>query len=515
MKKRTMLLVEDNADTRNVTTRLLQTNGWIVEVAVTGNEALKKLREVGSTFDVVVLDLRMPEMSGEEVLERLQDEQVRVPPIIALSAYLDETTRQKCRILGAAWVIDKPYNAEHLSQLAMAIANGAPSTEKVEFNEGVLNYVVKRREASLQQKLVTRCEYGARFRATAEPLLVVARRWNSWYPSIFSIIGGAYAIVGGGGNASSAPPVAVIDPGFQFMRAFTELGLPWQDLDTCVITHNHPDHMGGLFELMAARHALGKRTKLLCSRACIAVLGDRAGYNFEMKEIDVNSLELIPAYEDNNRWRRVRIVGFDTAHEEIGHVNSSKGLSITCEMGPSKASLESTTEVVILGDTEYDRAQHRSKFVPIICRPSVKVAVLHIGSCQLKQGTGKHLYLTGLKKILSDMDGHLQETHYGGRLLVIVSEWGLEHATAEQIRKISGGPIPGFNDFCLITEAIRYLQRDLEKILLLAGDIGLVVGMESGCVYLPNGARVFPHEVVTVPTDDGLDYEQRTAAAGN
>src|ERR1039457_1967121 len=103
MKKRTILLVEDNPETREVTTSVLKETGWVVDIAVTGNEALARLRGGSSAYDVVVLDLRMPEMSGEEVLEHLQEEQLRVPPIIALSAYLDETTRQKCRLLGAAW----------------------------------------------------------------------------------------------------------------------------------------------------------------------------------------------------------------------------------------------------------------------------------------------------------------------------------------------------------------------------------------------------------------------------
>src|SRR5438876_1125494 len=98
--------------------------------------------------------------------------------------------------------------------------------------------------------------------------------------------------------------------------------------------------MGGIFEFMAARYTLGKRTKVLCSPGCVSMLGDCSGFNFETKELDATLMELIPAYESESRWRRVRVAGFDTAHEEIGRQNGSKGLSLSFEKGTSKASLE-------------------------------------------------------------------------------------------------------------------------------------------------------------------------------
>ena len=514
MKKRRMLLVEDDPEQRDDRKKALGARGWLVDTAVNGVEALGKLRAGAPTYDVVVLDLRMPDMSGQEVLEHIQDEQLTVPPIIAFSAYLDDVERQKCRYLGAAWVIDKPYSAEDLSELAGTVAEHIKLIEKLEFNEGLLSYAVKRREEALQQRLTVKCERGRRFRTTSEPLLVVARRWNSWYPSIFPVIGGAYAVVGvGGGGGATAPPLALIDPGFQFTRSLAELGLPWQDLDTCVISHNHPDHMGGIFELMAARYALGKRTKVLCSAGCSDMLGDCSGFGFETKKLDGDLAELIPPYESQSGWRRVRVAGFDTAHEEIGRQNSSQGLSLSFETGRSKASFESTATAIILGDTEYDRAQHKARLISTLCEPNVRVAVLHIGSCQLKQGSQKHLYLPGLKKILSDMEAHLDAIKYHGTLLALISEWGLEHATADQIRGVCGSSMPGFNGFSLMTEAVKYLQKGLEKIRLLPADIGLTVGVESGHVYLADGSDVPPGEVDPRITGEGLTYERRAAGS--
>jgi CheY-like chemotaxis protein len=516
MHNRRMLLVENDKVQREKAATALGNRGWRVDTAKNGKEALAKLRSPRSAYDVIVLDLRMPELSGEEVLERIQDEKLKVPPVIVLSAYLDEASRQKCVYLGAEWLLKKAYDPAHLHNVALAAAGGAPApaANDTEFCENVLDYMVKRREAALRERLAKGVGTGRRFWATTEPVLVVARRWNSWYPSVFPVIGGAYAIVGSlgsarPGNVPSKSPVALIDPGFQFMKAFTGMGIPWEDLDCCVITHNHPDHMGGIYEFMAARHALGRQTLVLCSRACSSMLGDCAGYNLKVKELDNSLADLLPAYESGGKWVRVRVRGFDTNHEEIGRENSSQGLSIQCQAGNTRNSLEERAELVILGDTEYDSAQHRESFMNALCAHNVKVVVLHIGSSQLKQGTGKHLYLPGMREILSSMDHQLRAIKYRGRLLVLISEWGLEHATREQIAKVCGVALPGFNDFSPIVETVRFLQKELKKIQLLPADIGLVVGIESANIYLPGSAGVSPESVDFKATDEGLKYERK------
>jgi hypothetical protein len=113
-----------------------------------------------------------------------------------------------------------------------------------------------------------------------------------------------------------------------------------------------------------------------------------------------------------------------------------------------------------------------------------------------------------LREILIDMDGQLCRCAYKGHLLVLVSEWGLEHATKEQIAKVRGRSLPGFNSYSPIVETITYLKRDLKKIHLVPADIGLVVGIESGNIYL-DGNAVSPERIEFVPTEDGLKYESR------
>ena len=513
MNPRRMLYVDDDVVLREKTVEVLGGYGWTVDTAQDGEEALARIRESGTSYDVIVLDLRMPKLQGEEVLERIKEEGLSVPPIIVLSAYIEAPLKNKCNYLGAAHVLAKPYEPAHLAQLAALPASGVPlSNTPLEFDEGLIEYIVSKREESLRAILMASSGKEDFGRRCLEPLLVVGRRWNSWYPSVFPVMGGAYAVVGPAADhreSAAQPglcPAAVIDPGFRFLEVFRAIGIPWADLESCVITHNHPDHMGGIFELMAARHALGRKTRAICNPSSCEMLGDCAGYSLDVKQLDESPMDLFRPYLGGGRWLGVRVKGFKTAHEEIGRQNSSRGVCIMSEAGAQLNEREVIGELVILGDTEYDRSEHREAIVGMICRPTVNVVVLHIGCSQFKQATGKHLYLKGLQQLLSDMDAQLGVIKYRGKQLVLVSEWGLEHATGAQVEKAFGRKIAGYNEVSPILETIRFMQKGLRKIVLLPADIGLSVGIDSGKVYLGERIGVEPTDITLNVSEEGIVY---------
>ncbi len=508
---RKMLFVEDRKKVRSETKTALQKMGWDVDTETNGEDALKRIR--GTLYDVIILDLRMPKMDGEEVLEHIQDEGLTVPPIIVLSAYAtDEAVVEKCKYLGVVDVLKKPKGPSHLHASALAAVDGAPSAiSGVNFCESLLDYMVGRRRTSLADLLLASGLEDSGFSGIAEPVLVVGRRWNSWYPSVFPVPGGAYAIVGpqqSGVADSTRRPTAVIDPGFKCLEVFRSIGIPWADIESCVITHNHPDHMGGVLELMAARHALGKQTRAMCNPSSRKMLGDCAGFGLEISKLNSGVVDVFPPYQTEQGWCRVKVGGIETAHEEMGGENSSMGLCVAFERGQNANELAQRTELVLLGDTEYDQARHKTEWMPKICASNVKVVVLHIGSSQFKQRTGKHLYLPGLHDILHDIEGGLGEFAHQGRLLVLISEWGLEHATRRQIEKVFGDGLPGFNKFSPILETIRWLQKGLKRVLLMPADIGLTVGTESGKVYL-GSEPVSPEDVIFQDNEDGIEYDRR------
>jgi len=106
-----ILVVDDNDDNRFTLVRRLKRCGYKqLEIAVNGKDALAKIE--AEPFDLVLLDIMMPEMDGYQVLEYLKkDERLRHLPVIMISAadQLDSVVR--CIELGAEDFLPKPFNA--------------------------------------------------------------------------------------------------------------------------------------------------------------------------------------------------------------------------------------------------------------------------------------------------------------------------------------------------------------------------------------------------------------------
>lgn len=104
-----VLIVDDNEGNRDVLARLLQRQAYDVDTAENGLQALDKLND--GTFDLVLLDIMMPEMDGYEVLERLKaDERLRHVPVIMISALTELDSVARCIEMGAEDYLPKPFN---------------------------------------------------------------------------------------------------------------------------------------------------------------------------------------------------------------------------------------------------------------------------------------------------------------------------------------------------------------------------------------------------------------------
>jgi CheY-like chemotaxis protein len=109
---RTILVVEDDPDLRQLTTEFLREAGYFVESAVDGVDALEKLRSTGA-ISLVVLDLNMPRMNGFEFRERQQaDPTLAAIPVIAVTAY-GQLAEQIAR-LGPVACLKKPFDPDEL-----------------------------------------------------------------------------------------------------------------------------------------------------------------------------------------------------------------------------------------------------------------------------------------------------------------------------------------------------------------------------------------------------------------
>ena len=104
-----LLVVDDNEMNRDVLARRLSRLGHQISLAVDGEEALNKIRAV--SYDLVLLDIMMPKLSGYEVLEQVKaDPATRETPIIVISAIDELDSVVRCIEAGAEDYLFKPFN---------------------------------------------------------------------------------------------------------------------------------------------------------------------------------------------------------------------------------------------------------------------------------------------------------------------------------------------------------------------------------------------------------------------
>ena len=104
-----VLVVDDVENNRDVLSRRLKRQGYAVATAENGRQALERLR--AETFDLVLLDIMMPEIDGYEVLQRLKaDEVLRHIPVIMISALSELDSVVRCIGMGAEDYLPKPFN---------------------------------------------------------------------------------------------------------------------------------------------------------------------------------------------------------------------------------------------------------------------------------------------------------------------------------------------------------------------------------------------------------------------
>ncbi len=129
-----VMVVEDNQINQQVFSHLLKDYGIQVTLANNGRQAIEIL-EAGASYDLILLDLRMPEMDGFQTLAYLRQKLKLQTPIIVLTASVLRDERQRCLELGATDYLAKPIPRsvlqERLSQLFTA-SSPPPSADDKE-----------------------------------------------------------------------------------------------------------------------------------------------------------------------------------------------------------------------------------------------------------------------------------------------------------------------------------------------------------------------------------------------
>jgi DNA-binding response OmpR family regulator len=109
--RRRILVVEDEARILDFLARGLSADGMTVDWARTGPDAVKQA--LGQRYDLVLLDLVLPQLNGLAVLERIQETRSEVP-VIVVSARGDVATKLRAFELGARDYVEKPFSLDEL-----------------------------------------------------------------------------------------------------------------------------------------------------------------------------------------------------------------------------------------------------------------------------------------------------------------------------------------------------------------------------------------------------------------
>lgn len=129
MSKRRILVVEDDTAIRNAVTIILERNGYHVITASNGEHGLLLVDQA----DVILLDLLMPVLDGEEFLKRIRSEGNYIPVVLMSAAYGRDESLLKLKDLKIVDFLEKPFTSSNLLEQvrkACSIADTMKAVEK-------------------------------------------------------------------------------------------------------------------------------------------------------------------------------------------------------------------------------------------------------------------------------------------------------------------------------------------------------------------------------------------------
>jgi CheY-like chemotaxis protein len=132
-----VLLAEDNVVNQRVAARLIERHGHSVEVTSNGTEALAAYTR--GVFDLVLMDVQMPEMNGYEVTQAIRQAEEGTGyhvPIVALTAHAMKGDRETCLNAGMDDYLSKPIHGHELMLLLERLVAGSPQPAHTSENRG-------------------------------------------------------------------------------------------------------------------------------------------------------------------------------------------------------------------------------------------------------------------------------------------------------------------------------------------------------------------------------------------
>ena len=108
-----LLAVDDNSSIREAMPFIFAAPDYELASAPDGDRALAKLDEDPSAYDVIIVDQKMPHMTGIELVQEIRDRGIPAK-VMVLSAHLTREVRQAYEQMGVHVILEKPFDVEKL-----------------------------------------------------------------------------------------------------------------------------------------------------------------------------------------------------------------------------------------------------------------------------------------------------------------------------------------------------------------------------------------------------------------
>ncbi len=250
------------------------------------------------------------------------------------------------------------------------------------------------------------------------PVFLASRRWNSWTPNqpIHESSRALHFKTGGGYFLCDGKTSIAIDPGYGYLDMLFEHGITVMDIDSVVITHDHPDHLAELQNILGLRYNYRKdctQLSLYLNPSSYFLLNNFAKYYNQILQ-DGKAVPLFPDTEI--KIGSILLSSIGMYHDEIYDFLGDLKKEVIEEVGPSKAlGLKLVFEdqgnnkltCAIPGDTSFPKTPEECKrLLAFYGRPDI--AAIHLGSLEddwtnltnsasrIEYGENKHLGINGV-----------------------------------------------------------------------------------------------------------------------